>query len=220
MSATEFYTDAQRDIQDQFESRPLADRVEAAIVSDELDEHHTGFIATRDFFYLATVNADGEPTVSHKGGDIGQVKVIDSKTLAFPIYDGNGMYLSVGNVSDTGKVGMLFIDYETPHRVRVQGDATMHVDDPLLSEWPGAKMIVRVAVTRTFQNCARYIAKYTKVEPSRYVPNKDGDQPYATWKRIDGLQDALHPDDIGRAEREGGVITMEQYGEALAKGES
>ncbi len=220
MSSTEFYTDAQRAMQDQHESRPLADRIEAAIVADELNEQQIQFIASRDFFYLATVNADGEPTVSHKGGDVGQVKVIDPKNLAFPIYDGNGMFLSAGNVTDTGKVGMLFIDYETPNRVRVQGDASIQTEDPLISEWPGAKLVVRVAVTRSFINCARYIPKYTRVEKSPYVPDADGNQPYATWKRIDGLQDALPPDDQGRAEEEGGIITEQEYGAALMRGES
>lgn len=220
MSDAEFYTEAQRAVQDEFESRPLADRLEAAIVATELSDHHAGFIATRDFFYLATVNADGEPTVSHKGGDVGTVKVIDPKTLAFPIYDGNGMFLSAGNVSDTGKVGLLFIDYETPQRVRVQGDASVHADDELLGEWPGAQLVVRVAVTRTFLNCARYIAKYKRVEASPYVPDENGDQPYPSWKRIDGLQDVLPPNDTGRAEAEGGVITEQEYGAALVQGQS
>jgi predicted pyridoxine 5'-phosphate oxidase superfamily flavin-nucleotide-binding protein len=220
MSTSEFYTDAQRAMQDRFEARPLADRLEAAIVADELNEQQIAFISSRDFFYLATVNAEGEPTVSHKGGDVGQVKVIDPKHLAFPLYDGNGMFLSAGNVSDTGKVGMLFIDYETPNRVRVQGEASIQADDPLIGEWPGAKLVVRVEVSQAFINCARYIPKYTRVEPSPYVPDENGEQPYATWKRIDDLQDVLPPEDRGRAEDEGGIITEREYGKALMRGES
>ncbi|MDB4103684.1 pyridoxamine 5'-phosphate oxidase family protein, partial [Acidimicrobiales bacterium] len=80
MSDTEFYTPQQRSLQDQFDSRPLADRLQMAIVVEELDEQHTDFITSRDYFYLATVNAHGEPTVSYKGGGVGVVSVVDSTT--------------------------------------------------------------------------------------------------------------------------------------------
>ncbi len=215
-----FYTEPQRSLQEQFETRKLADAVEAAIVDDALDDNHKAFISSRDFFFLSTVNATGEPTVSHKGGDVGTVKVIDDKTLAFPAYDGNGMFLSLGNIVDTAKIGLLFIDFETPNRIRVQATATLNAEDPLLSEYPGAIGIVRAHVDKVFLNCARYIHKHERVSTSRYVPDADGNQPYPAWKRIDGLQDHLHPRDRGKAGAAGGVITEEQYGEALAKGES
>ena len=216
----DFYTDVQRDLQEEFDSRPLADAVQAAIVEDELNEKHIPFIESRDFFFLSTVNAAGEPTVSHKGGDIGTVTVVDSKTLAFPAYDGNGMFLSMGNIQDTAKIGMLFIDFETPNRVRVQATATLHRDDELLEKYPGAVLIIRAHVDRVFLNCARYIHKHTRVETSPYVPDAEGKQPFPVWKRIDGLQDHLREDDRGRAEGAGGVVTEEQYTEALMAGES
>ncbi len=215
-----FYTESQRQAQEQFETRPLADAVEAAIVDDELGDKHIPFIESRDFFFLSTVNGRGEPTVSYKGGDVGTVRVIDTTTLAFPIYDGNGMFLSVGNISETAKIGMLFIDFETPNRVRVQATASLHDDDELLADYPGAIAIVRAHVDRVFLNCARYIHRHERVERSHYVPDADGSQPFPAWKRIDGLQDSLHPKDRGRAESEGGVITEEQYTEALLRGES
>jgi predicted pyridoxine 5'-phosphate oxidase superfamily flavin-nucleotide-binding protein len=215
-----FYTEVQRNLQEEFDSRPLADAVQAAIVEDELNEKHIPFIESRDFFFLSTVNADGEPTVSHKGGDVGTVTVVDSKTLAFPAYDGNGMFLSMGNIQDTAKIGMLFIDFETPNRVRVQATATLHRDDELLEKYPGAVLIVRAHVDRVFLNCARYIHKHTRVETSPYVPDADGKQPFPVWKRIDALQDHLREDDRGRADDAGGVVTEEQYTEALLAGES
>ncbi len=215
-----FYTDKQRELQDRYESRPLADTLEAAIVRTELEERHIGFIGTRDFFFLSTVNDAGEPTVSYKGGDIGTVKVIDEKHLTFPAYDGNGMFLSLGNIADTARIGMLFIDFETPMRVRVQATATMDPDDDLLVEYPGAIAVVRARVDQVFVNCARYIHKHRRVSASPYVPDENGDQPYPAWKRIDGLQGSLQPGDRGRAEAEGGVITEEEYGEALIAGES
>lgn len=215
-----FYTEAQRRIQEQFESRRLADAVEKAIVTDELDDRHTGFIASRDYFFLSTVNAAGEPTVSHKGGGVGTVKVLDSRRLAFPAYDGNGMMLSLGNISDTAKIGLLFIDFEVPNRVRVQATASLHVEDELLAQYPGAFLIVRARIDRVFLNCARYIHPHQRLSTSKYVPAEDGSQPFPAWKRIDGLQGSLRPADEGQAEHHGGVITEQQYGEALMKGQS
>lgn len=216
-----FYTETQRQVQERFESRPLADRVEQAIVEDEIGDMHQGFIETRDYFFLSTVNGDGEPTVSYKGGDVGIVTVIDPNTIAFPAYDGNGMFLSVGNIEETSKIGLLFIDFETPNRMRVQATATsLDADDELMAKYPGALLVVRARVDKVFLNCARYIHKHTRVETSPYVPDESGAQPYPSWKRIDLVQDALRPDDQGKAEDEGGVITMEDYGAKLAAGES
>jgi len=215
-----FYTESQRELQQQFESRPLADMLQAAIVADELDDAHIGFISSRDYFFLSTVNAAGEPTVSYKGGGVGTVKVIDKNTLVFPAYDGNGMFLSMGNIADTAKIGLLFMDFETPSRIRVQATATAHSDDELLAEYPGALLIVRASVDHVFVNCARYIHKHIRGATSPYVPDENGDQPYASWKRIDGLQGALHPGEAKKVEAAGGVITQEEYGAKLLAGES
>ena len=126
----------------------------------------------------------------------------------------------MGNITATAKIGMLFIDFETPNRVRVQATASFHQEDELLSEYPGAIGIVRASVDRVFLNCARYIHRHTRVETSPYVPDENGEQPYPAWKRIDGLQPFLHSGDQGRAESEGGVITEEEYGMAVMEGRS
>ncbi len=216
-----FYTESQKQLQDTFESRRLAERLEAAIVTDEIvPELHQAFIESRDFFFLATVNAQGEPTVSHKGGTVGVVTVVDATTLAFPSYDGNGMFLSMGNIAETGKIGMLFIDFETPNRVRVQATATISTDDPLMTKYPGAQLLVRAKVEKVFFNCARLIHKHKRVAASPYVPDQNGETPFPAWKRIDLVQDALPSKDMGRAIGEGGVITQEEYGAKLATGES
>lgn len=138
-----FYSDAQRRCQDQFDTRPMADAMESAIITDVLDETQQVFIRSRDFFFLSTVNSAGEPTVSHKGGGVGTVQVLDDRTLAFPAYDGNGMFLSLGNIADTARIGLLFMDFETPNRLRVQATASMSADDALLVEYPGALAVVR-----------------------------------------------------------------------------
>lgn len=216
---TAFYTDSQQKMQAAFGAEKLAQTVQNAIVWDVVEDPNVDFIESRDFFFLSTVDATGRPTVSYKGGPPGVVQVLDEKTLIFPIYDGNGMFLSAGNAADTGKVGLLFIDFETPNRVRVQGDATISADDPELARWPGAKMVVRVAVESCFLNCARYIHKHQRVEASPYVPKDDGSQPHPSWKRIDFVQEALPEADQART-RATGEITMDDYVEHLMEGRS
>lgn len=215
-----FYTEAQRGLQAKFDSVPLADRVEEAIVDDEINEMHQGFIESRDFFFLSTVNGHGQPTVSYKGGDVGIVTVVDPKTVVFPVYDGNGMFLSAGNIADQANIGLLFIDFETPNRVRMQATASLDEDDPMMAKYPGALTVVRASVDKVFLNCARYIHKHERLSTSPYVPDDKGDQPYPSWKRIDLVQDALRPEDQGLAEAAGGVISMDEYGAKLAAGES
>ena len=215
-----FYTDSQKELQAQFESRRLADSVEQAIVRDELDELQRAFIESRDFFFLSSVDAQGCPTVSHKGGPPGVVTALDSTTIAFPNYDGNGMFLSMGNIADTAKIGLLFIDFETPNRIRIQATASLIYDDELLDRYPGANLIVKAHIDKVFINCARYIHKHTRIEASRYVPDGEGVAPFPAWKRIDMLQESLRSEDRGRAEQEGGVITQDDYGKLLEAGKS
>ncbi|MEM7695924.1 MAG: pyridoxamine 5'-phosphate oxidase family protein [Pseudomonadota bacterium] len=215
-----FYTKAQQDLQARHGTEKLANTVLNAIVTDVVEGPSAAFIESRDFFFLATVDGEGRPTVSHKGGPPGVCHVVDEKTLVFPAYDGNGMWKSMGNAAETGKVGLLFIDFETPNRVRVQGDATLHDDDPEMARYPGAKFVVRVAVESCFLNCARYIHKHTRAQTSPYVPDATGAQPHPSWKRIDMVQDALPDDARKRTEAEGGTITMDDYAQKLMAGES
>lgn len=216
----EFYTDSQRALQEEGKQDKLAQVVVHAIVRDELEEIHTDYITSRDYFFLSSVSSKGEPTVSYKGGDVGFVKVLSNNRLIFPNYDGNGMWFSLGNIDETAKVGMLFMDMVTPWRIRVQGTAKLSRDPELVDQFPGANMVIDVHVDSVFQNCARYIHKHTRVETSPYVPDAEGKAPFPAWKRIDPLQPFLHPDDQGRAESEGGTISEEEYLEKVTKGTS
>lgn len=221
---TDIYGEWQRALQQAFGVQPLAERVREAIVLPEIPPEHQGFIESRDFFFLSTVDHRGYPTVSHKGGAAGLVKVLDGTTLAFPSLDGNSMYLSMGNIVENSKVGLLFIDFETPHRVRVHGEATASRDDPLmdagLPAFHGAEMVVRVHVTEIFVNCPRYIHRYRRLASSRYVPRPDCPAPPPQWKRIDALQDALPARDRDIAAQLGGVLTGDEYAALVVKGEA
>jgi uncharacterized protein len=216
----DIYGEQHRAMQDRFETEKLADRVNDIIVTAELDDDRKGFIESRDLFFLTTIDHRGYPTCSYKGGNPGFVKVLDSKTLAFPSFNGNGMFLSMGNIMGNNKIGMLFIDFEKPHRLRVHGNASIDPNDPLLAEFHGAELVVRVAITENFVNCPRYIHKYQRIDTSKYVPQSDCEKPLAPqWKRINAIQDVLPERDKNAAESLGGVITPEEYGALLMNGE-
>ena len=218
---SQLYGAQHRALQDDFDMQPLADRVAEFIVHPAIQPEHRAFIESRDFFFLTTVDHRGYPTVSHKGGAPGFVRVIDDSTLAFPSFDGNGMFLSMGNITANPKIGLLFIDFETPHRVRVHGDATVSRDDPLLQEqlpaFHGAEFVVRVKLAEIFINCPRYIHRYRRVEDARHVPQPGCPTPPAQWKRIDGLQDVLPERDRHIAD-ELGVLSPDAYAELVQQG--
>lgn len=217
---SELYGTQHLAMQEAFDTISMAERVGQLIVQSELDQKHRGFIETRDMFFLSTVDHRGYPTCSYKGGTPGFVRVLDSKTIAFPSYDGNGMFLSIGNMTANDKIGMLFIDFETPHRVRVHGVATIDRNDPLLGDFHEAELVVRVTVTEVFVNCPRYIHKYQRQQISHYAPHTDRPTPLPQWKRIDALQDVLPARDKNIADQLGGTITSEEYGAMVMKGEA
>ena len=195
---TEFYDQPQRSLQDHFDTRRLADRLEQALIHDALTESERQFIAARDMFFIATIDTQGRANCSYRGGDPGFVRVIDAHTIAFPNYDGNGMYLSMGNVLGTGQVGMLFIDFEEPARLRVNGEASIDFDDPLRSAFPEAQFLVRVHVREIFANCPRYIHRLKGVERSRFVPIAGCTTPVPAWKTGDWVKDDLPQADPAR----------------------
>jgi len=185
------YHEGQRGLQDAFDTRRLADRLEERIVHAVFTDRDREFIGRMPMFFLATVDAEGHANCSYKGGAPGFVRVVDEQTLAFPSYDGNGMFLSMGNVALTHEVGMLFIDFEERWRMRVNGTASIDRNDPLLSEYPEAQFVVRVTAREIFANCPRYIHKMTFVEPSRFVPDEACETPVPAWKTGEWVADVL-----------------------------
>jgi uncharacterized protein len=200
------YHDGSRSLQDRFDTRALADRIDELLVSDTISEGDRAFIEARDMFFLATADAEGRPTCSYKGGEPGFVRVLDPHTLAFPSYDGNGMYLSTGNVLVNPHVGMLFIDFPRGHRMRLEGTASIDVDDPLQGDYPEAQFVVRVRARAVYPNCPRYIHRYELVQPSRFVPRSDCLTPVPEWKRSAWAADALPANDPARDPGERDVL--------------
>jgi uncharacterized protein len=198
---TELYHDGARELQDRFDTRRLADRLEQVKVHDTITADDRAFIERMDMLFLATADAEGRPQCSYKGGDPGFVTVIDEHTVAFPNYDGNGMYLSLGNLRVNPHVGLLFVDFSgrPPRRLRLNGVAGVELEDELLARFPGAQFIVRVRALQVFPNCPRYIHRMEVVERSPFVPRPGEDTPVPEWKRADWACDALPAHDPARA---------------------
>lgn len=178
----EIFHDGERAMQKRFDSARLADAVGGVTMHDFFSDRDRDFIEARDMFFLATSDDQGNLDCSYKGGDPGFVRIVDEKTLAFPSYDGNGMFMSAGNILRHAKVGMLFIDWDTGWRTRVNGTASIAFDDPLLAEYPEAQFVVRVTPEEVFPNCPRYIHRMETVERSRFVPRAGVETPDHEWK--------------------------------------
>jgi len=193
------YHDGSRRMQDRFATRALADRLAERLARDAFTEEDRAFIDGSPFFFLSTADAEGRPDCSYKGGRPGFVRVIDPRTLAFPSYDGNGMYRSLGNVLVNPNVQLLFIDFEKAKRLRVSGRATTREDDELLAVFAGAQLVVRVEPTVIFPNCPRYIHEMRMVEESVYAPAEGHAPPVPAWKKFPEFREVLPPGDPAAA---------------------
>jgi uncharacterized protein len=204
MIDNDFYGPSHRELQERFDTVRLANFLEMHAAID-LDAGRVAFLEAASMFFLSTVDHAGRPTVSYKGGAPGFVTVVDPTTLLFPSYDGNGMYLSMGNLSANPAIGMLFISFERPQRLRIQGNASISTRMEDLDRYPEAEMVVRVDITDVFTNCPRYVHRATNLEVSRYVPQDDVETPFAEWKRMDVFAGVLRPDDAAKASALGPV---------------
>lgn len=191
------YHEGMRRLQDARDTRRIADRLSEVTLRQAFTDEDRQFIARCPMFFVATADAQGRPDCSYKGGLPGFVRVVDDTTLAFPDYDGNGMYRSWGNVLVNPHVGLLFLDFEKPKRLRVNGTATVSADDPLLASWDGAVFVVRVAAQAIFPNCPRYLHRMHVDEFSAYAPRPDYTPPVPAWKGFEVFRDHLPERDRG-----------------------
>jgi len=198
----DFYHEGSRSLQDRFETRALADRLHEAIVFTKISPEDKAFIEAQNMFFLATVDNAGRPNCSYKGGSTGFVKVLDEQTIAFPLYDGSGMYLSAGNILVNPHVSLLFVDFQRQARMRLNGETFIQNDDPLIMDWPEAELVLRVQLREMFPNCPRYIHKMKLIEESEFVPNRQCETPAAAWKRLEVVADVLPPRDAHLAGNE------------------
>ncbi|MGE0500200.1 MAG: pyridoxamine 5'-phosphate oxidase family protein [Rhizobiaceae bacterium] len=189
----DLYHQGNRELQDHFNSRGIADRLES-FARVEFTADHRSFIESLPYFFLATADAEGRPDCSFKGGMPGFVRITGPGELAFPDFDGNGMFKSLGNIVANASVGLLFIAmHGRPQRLRVNGTAKVVRDDPLLAETVGAQLIVRVAARAIFANCPRYVPSMQLVEPSAYTPTPGGEPPEPAWKSFPEFSELVPP---------------------------
>jgi hypothetical protein len=197
---TEPFHRGQLAYQDQFDTRRLAATLAAhPSYGPEINDAARRLIQGADMFFLATADDTGLPDCSYKGGDRGFVRVLDDRTLAFPSFDGNGIFSSLGNIEVNRQVGLLFIDFERGHRLRLRGEASVARGDPLLALYQGAHLVVRVRTTLVYPNCKRYVHRMRRVEASRFVPRAGVPAPVPSWKRENWVPtEALPHDDLAR----------------------
>jgi uncharacterized protein len=194
MADSVMYHEGNRRLQDRFDSRRISDRLEERLTRMSFTDDDKAFIESVSYFFLATADAEGRPDCSFKGGMPGFVRITGPSELAFPDYDGNGMFKSLGNVVVNPHIGILFIAmHGKPRRLRVNGRATVRDDDPLLGETVGAQLIVRVAAKAIFPNCPRYIPTMELTASSVYAPRAGHEAPEPAWKGFDAFKDAMHP---------------------------
>jgi predicted pyridoxine 5'-phosphate oxidase superfamily flavin-nucleotide-binding protein len=188
------YHDGNRLLQDQFSSRRISDRLEEKLTRTAFTADDKIHIEAAQYFFIATADAEGRPDCSFKGGAPGFVRVTGDSELAFPDYDGNGMFKSLGNLVVNPNVGLLFIAlHEKPRRLRVNGTALVSRDDPLLADTIGAQLIVRVTARAIFPNCPRYIPNMQLLSPSDYAPKAGCDPLEPAWKNFADFKDVVHP---------------------------
>jgi len=188
------YHEGNRQLQDRFDSRRIADRLEEKLTRTAFTADDKVFIESAAYFFLATADTEGRPDCSFKGGMPGFVQMTGPSELAFPDYDGNGMFKSLGNLVVNGNVGMLFIAmHDKPKRLRINGVASVSDNDPLLGQTVGAQLIVRVQAKAIFPNCPRYIPDMQMTGPSIYTPRPGCETPEPGWKTFDSFKDAVHP---------------------------
>jgi predicted pyridoxine 5'-phosphate oxidase superfamily flavin-nucleotide-binding protein len=181
------YHDGMRVVQDRFGTRRLADRLDEVTYHDTFWDGDRTFIESATMFFLATADEHGHPDVSYKGGVPGFVRVVDERTLAFPSYDGNGQFRTLGNIVVNPNVALLFVDFEHPNRMRITGRASLQEAGPDDEH----DALVAVTVDQIWPNCPRYVHRMHLEELSVYAPRAGHVPPVPEWKQMDLFKDVL-----------------------------
>lgn len=185
-----------RQLQEQFDTRRLADRLVQHFVRPGLSPEQAKFISGCRMVFLATVDAAGRPECTYKGGRPGFIRVLDDRTLTLPFYDGNGLFSTLGNIRATGRVGLFFIDFEEQYRLRVNGTAQVAEPDPDAD--PGALVLVTVTSEVVYDLCERYVHTMQFVRESEYCPApgyQPPPAPYLAKPLYDGVRPGQPPGD-------------------------
>ncbi|MCC7081524.1 MAG: pyridoxamine 5'-phosphate oxidase family protein [Burkholderiales bacterium] len=135
------------------------DARKARLLWDHIPSALHARVEAAHYFFLATSAPDGRCDCSFKGGGPGLVRVLDARRLAFPDFDGNGVFMSIGNILANPHVGCLFIDFTDGARLRVNGRASIHADAAAAALFPTQRRVVMVDIEQVIPNCARHVPK-------------------------------------------------------------
>lgn len=167
-----YFHEGERSAQRRYNSEEIWTRERRRqLLWDEIPAPFHERFSSAPWFFLATSDAEGRCDCSFKGGGEGLIHLIDAKTFAFPDFDGNGGFMSIGNILVNPHVGCLFIDFEDGARLRVNGKASVHSCDDrpdLVPDPPGpfasASRLVLVNIEQVIPNCNRFIPLMTHRE--------------------------------------------------------
>jgi predicted pyridoxine 5'-phosphate oxidase superfamily flavin-nucleotide-binding protein len=190
----DFYHEGMRTVQDKMDSVRLADRLREVTVHEQFTDDDRAFIESASMVFVATADAAGQPDCSYKGGAPGFIRVLDNVTLALPIYDGNGQYRTLGNIVANSAVGLLFIEFDPPRRLRINGDATIvfAADDATFVEsFTGAEAVAIIRLRNAFPNCPRYVHNVASGTISEFAPAPGHEPPQPEWKSRPSFQPYL-----------------------------
>jgi predicted pyridoxine 5'-phosphate oxidase superfamily flavin-nucleotide-binding protein len=200
----DFYHSGMRELQDRYEGRSVADRLAGNRMRATFNDEDRRCIESSAFFFLATSTADNVDC-SFKGGVPGFVRVVGDNVIAWPDYDGNRMYRSLGNILRNPRVGLLFIRFDgtlfnNASRLRINGHAEIDESAEVIVGLPGAKRLIRVTAEHIFTNCPRYIPKLSLEEQSVYVPRAGYRPPDPPWKSMPFVKDIFEGEQQSKEE--------------------
>lgn len=139
------------------------ERIERLLWDHIPEEYHKRIEQTK-FFFLATSGQDGSCDCSFKGGGSNLVRILSTTQLAFPDFEGNGAFMSLGNIRQNPHVGMLFIDFSDGARLRINGTAQIHDSGDIMNLFAGASRVVVVDVDLVVPNCSTHIPRMKFVD--------------------------------------------------------
>lgn len=187
-----FYNEQARLLQDKFDTRRLADQLAKTRRNSEFNDAEMEIIRKAPMLFLATASPDGHPDCSIKAGNPGFIKILSQNTLAFPDYDGNGMFRSLGNIAANPHIGMLFLELDGERRkLRINGIAHISEDEDLLLQMPGSRLAIIVMALDIFPNCPRYVPEINISNLSIYSPRVGYEPPEPHWKSKPDLKGYL-----------------------------
>ena len=150
-------------------------------VLDGLNDRMREYIAAQEMVFVSTADAGGNCDCSIRTGPPGFVRVIDERTLIYPEYRGNGVMASLGNITENGHVGLLFVDFfRAAVGCHVNGEARVAENDALLAAGGPQAEAVREAladipgrrperwgvvhVEEAYIHCSKHIPRLAKLD--------------------------------------------------------